>query len=58
LLRFIDFAGYGAEMLKAEGYESTRYGAVYRNAIAMKLLSGPDTVYSGDCCVCQAKNPI
>jgi hypothetical protein len=48
LLDYVDLAGYGAEMLRAEGYEATRYGAVYRNAMAMKHLAGPNIVYSGD----------
>ena len=49
LLDYVDLAGYGTEMLRAEGYEATRYGAVYRNVIAQKFLAGPNTVYSGDC---------
>jgi len=28
LLDYVDLAGYGAEMLRADGYEATRYGAV------------------------------
>ena len=48
LLDYVDFAAYGAAMLNAEGYESTRYGAVYRNAMAQKILAGPNTRYSGD----------
>ena len=48
LLDYVDLAGYGSEMLRTEGYEATRYGAVYRNVMAMKFLAGPNTVYSGD----------
>jgi hypothetical protein len=48
LTRFIDFEGYGKTMLGADGYESTRYGAVYRNAMAQKLLAGPNTLYRGE----------
>ena len=48
LLDYMDLAGYGAEMLRAEGYEATRYGAVHRNAMAQKFLAGPNTVYSED----------
>jgi len=45
---FIDYAGFGAAMLDEDGYLSTRYGAVFRNAMAQKFLAGPNTVYSGD----------
>ena len=48
LLKFIDFAGYGKAMLGVDGYEATRYGAVYRNAMAQRFLAGPNTVCSGD----------
>ena len=48
LLDFVDFAAYGAAILNDEGYERTRYGAVYRNAFAQKLLAGPNTLYSGE----------
>jgi len=48
LLPFIDYAGFGAVMLKDNGYLSTRYGAVYRNVMAMKYLAGPNTYCGGD----------
>jgi len=48
LLDYVDLAGYGSEMLRAEGYEGTRYGAVHCNAMAQKFLAGPNTVYSDD----------
>ena len=49
LLDYVDLMGYGTEMLNAEGYEATRYGAVYRNAMAQKFLAGANSFYSGDC---------
>jgi len=48
LLDYVDLAGYGTETLRTDGYEATRYGAVYRNAMAQKFLAGPNTIYSGD----------
>jgi len=48
LLNYVDLAGYGSEMLRAEGYKGTRYGAVHCNAMAQKFLAGPNTVYSDD----------
>ena len=48
LLPFIDYAGFGAAMLKEDGYQSTRYGAVYMNVMAMKYLAGPNTYCGGD----------
>ena len=44
IFKHIDFASLGAELLESDGYVSTRYGAVYRNAMAQKFLSGPDTL--------------
>ena len=35
-------------MLRADGYQTTRYGAVYMNVMAMKNLAGPNTYYGGD----------
>ena len=44
LFKHIDFAGLGAELLQADGFVSTRYGAVYRNPMVQQHLSGPNTL--------------
>jgi len=48
LLSFIDYAGFGAAMLNQDGYLPTRYGAVYMNVMAQRILAGPNTMYGGD----------
>jgi hypothetical protein len=48
LLDYVDLSGYGAEMLRVDGYEATRYDAVYINVMAQRFLAGPNTVVSGD----------
>lgn len=48
IFKHIDLQSLGEELLRDDGYISTRYGSVYRNAMAQQFLAGRDTVYSGD----------